>query len=161
MTIHARDVSVCRAHVDDPESITTLIEDVFTKCVAPDYSREGRDFFLGLCSTDKLKETIQNGNLIILVAKRNEEIVGTVWVRDGNHIARFFVKTKHQGNGIGRKLFTSLVREVKMKNTGIDRITVNSSPFAIAAYEALGFEKTDGEKSGNGMRYIPMACRLT
>ena len=38
----------------------------------------------------------------------------------------------------------------------IEKMTVNSSPYAVPIYHKLGFKETDSEQIVNGLRYIPM-----
>ncbi|MCY3843732.1 MAG: GNAT family N-acetyltransferase, partial [Acidobacteria bacterium] len=42
----------------------------------------------------------------------------------------------------------------------VERVTVNSSRYGVAAYERLGFRQTGPERSVNGIVFIPMAMRL-
>ena len=43
-----------------------------------------------------------------------------------------------------------------MRNSEADRITVNSSPYAVPVYHKLGFSDTDTEQLADGMRYTLM-----
>ncbi|MDY3031476.1 MAG: GNAT family N-acetyltransferase [Clostridia bacterium] len=75
----------------------------------------------------------------------------TWYIRSKNHISLFFVDEKHHRQGIGRKLFEIMQRDYDTKE-----FTVNSSPYAVKAYEHLGFECVDTEQTVNGIRCIPM-----
>jgi GNAT superfamily N-acetyltransferase len=54
----------------------------------------------------------------------NEGPVGVLATR-GNHISLFFVRSDLHGKGVGRRLF-----DFMRSHSGMERITVNSSPFA-------------------------------
>jgi len=56
----------------------------------------------------------------------------------------------HQ-KGIGRKLFEYALE----KSTG-NKITVNSSPYAVEVYKKLGFVPNSGEQVVDGIRFTPM-----
>lgn len=152
-------IEIIKPDVSEAEIINNLIIDVFMKCVAAEYSEEGVKFFLNICNPGEILVKI-NEDTPILVAKTEEKIVGIIWTRGINHISRYFVDVACQSKGIGRILFNGLLVEVKSKYKEISEITVNSSPFAMKAYEKLGFIKTEEEKIGNGMRYIPMVYKL-
>jgi GNAT superfamily N-acetyltransferase len=129
------------------------------KCVAPEYSEKGVNFFLNICKPEAILEKL-NENTPLFIAKSNEKIVGIIWTRGKEHISRFFVDLEYQRKGTGRLLFNKLLLEIKSKYNDITEITVNSSPFALKAYEKLGFRQTDEEKCGNGMRYIPLIYKI-
>ena len=66
-----------------------------------------------------------------------------------------FVDKKHHKKGIARKLFNAVLEELK-DNSNATQITVNSSPYAVNAYQHLGFVKTEEEQEKDGIVYIPM-----
>ena len=144
---------------NEAEAINALIKRVFMECVAPDYSVEGIQFFLGFCSTEVVLKKISETGQIIVAVERNE-VLGVIQVRDTNHISRYFVDVNYQRKGIGRQLFNYLLEGIKKNYPDVDEITVNSSPFARKAYEGLGFRATDNEQVGNGMKYIPMVYKI-
>ena len=95
-------------------------------------------------------------SLKIYGAFNNNDIVGTIATcNNGNHIALFFVSEKFQRQGIGKALFTQACHD-----NSIDKITVNSSPFAVPIYHQLGFTDLDEEQVVNGLRFTPMVCSL-
>ena len=59
------------------------------------------------------------------------------------------------GNGIGKALFNAVKNECPS-----DKITVNSSPYAVPIYHKLGFTDTDTEQVVNGLRFTPMECKI-
>lgn len=131
--------------------VTTFVIDVFMEFEAPDYSQEGIKAFLDTAINNK--EFMSK--LAIYVAHIKNEMVGVIATRDnGNHIALFFVDGTHQRQGIGRKLFETVLR-----NSTSNEITVNSSPYAKDVYHHLGFEDTDIEQTVTGIRFTPMIYR--
>jgi len=120
---------------------------IFNKFEAPEYSEK---------SIESFRNALHNSEFIsqlrIYGAFNNEKIVGMLATRNnGDHIALFFVDDRFHRKGIGGRLF-----ETALNNCLSKEITVNSSPYAVGVYHALGFIITDVEKISDGIRYIPM-----
>lgn len=124
-----------------------LVRKVFMEFEAPDYSQEGvEEFFKSVCDEDYLSKLKAYG------AWRDGELAGIIAVRnEGTHIALFFVDGKYQRQGIGKRLFQAVLDNCKS-----DKMTVNSSPYAVEVYHKLGFRDTDKEQTVNGIRFTPM-----
>ncbi|WP_313527784.1 GNAT family N-acetyltransferase [Anaerotignum sp.] len=128
--------------------VINLVTHVFMKFEAPDYSEEGVKAFFDTA----LNNQEFMSQLAIWGAYIDKELVGIIATRNkGNHIALFFVDGKHHGQGIGRRLFETVLR-----NSSSHEVTVNSSPYAKEVYHCLGFEDTDVEQVVTGIRFIPM-----
>lgn len=131
--------------------VTKLVTDVFMEFEAPDYSEDGVKAFFDTA----INNPDFMNNLAIYGAYVKNELVGVIATRsEGNHIALFFVDGAHHRQGIGRKLF-----ETVLKNSTSNEITVNSSPYAKNIYHHLGFENTDVEQIVTGIRFVPMIYR--
>jgi len=131
----------------DHEEALKLVLSVFMKYEAPDYSEQGIQTF---------KEFITNQESINMLkiygAFVENKIAGVIATRNnGNHISLFFVDGKYHRHGIGRKLFEYILP----KSTG-EKITVNSSPYAVEFYRKLGFRPDSGEQITDGIRFTPM-----
>lgn len=134
-----------------------VVYEVFDEFVAPSYSQEGVETFFRHVTVEFL-QSLSERNGFVLRAVDGGETVGVIAVRDGNHVALFFVKGKCQGRGVGRALFDS-ARDIVARK-GETCMHVHSSPFAVKHYEALGFRATGPEKTETGIRYIPMEADL-
>ena len=77
-------------------------------------------------------------------------------LREGAHIALFFVKGEYHGRGIGSQLFKTVLQMCPAGS-----MTVNSSPCAVPIYHHLGFHDMDKEQAVNGLRFTPMEWRRT
>jgi predicted GNAT family N-acyltransferase len=88
----------------------------------------------------------------------NDQIVGVIATRDISHLSLLFVSKEHQGKGIAKELFHTVVQS--LSNQKVHKITVNSSPYAVPIYEHIGFVATSIELENNGMRYTPMEYKL-
>ena len=124
-----------------------LILDVFNESEAVNYTKEGIEEFY---------RTVNDDSFICLLefygAFIDENLIGVIGFRSkDSHIALFFVDSRFQKQGIGRKLFAHI-----LEKTGLEKITVNSSIYARSFYHKLGFKAADTEKCVNGIRFIPM-----
>ncbi len=126
-----------------------LVWETFLQYEAPDYSKEGVQTFRNsvINNDDYLNEIVLYG------AYEGDSILGVIATRNqGNHIALFFVSCKLHRQGIGKRLFHTVV-----DNSLSNVITVNSSPYAVEIYHHLGFVDTAPEQITDGMRYTPMS----
>lgn len=131
----------------DTKAALSLVYKVFMEYEAPDYTEEGVEEF-GKTMQD---EEYLSG-LCMYGAFALEKLIGVIATRsEGTHIALFFVDSGFQGKGVGRSLFQTVTAECAS-----NRITVNSSPYAVPIYKKLGFTQTDTEQSVNGLRFTPM-----
>ena len=128
------------------ENALALVLSVFMQFEAPEYSQQGIKTFTDFINS---KESIDG---LEMYGAYMDEIVGVIATRNGgNHIALFFVDGKYHRQGIGRRLFETVVKESKG-----EKITVNSSPYAVDVYRKLGFVPDSVEKLSDGLRYTPM-----
>jgi len=139
---------------EDVEEALALVQSVFDEFVGQDYSEIGRTFFKRAVDVDFING-LPSRNGFSLTIKDEGKIIGIISIRDFSHVALFFVKKEYQGKGIGRKLFEGAKRRIT-KLDKIKEIQVNSSPYAVPIYLALGFKIAEAEKEENGMKYVPM-----
>lgn len=136
-------LSIKRLHKAEIEAALNLVWNVFQEYEAPDYTQEGIDeFYKSIHDENYLSK------LSIYGAFSKEELIGVIATRNcGTHIALFFVDGNYHRQGVGRKLFQAV---------RTDKMTVNSSPYAVAIYQRLGFEAANAEQVVNGLRFTPM-----
>lgn len=128
----------------------SLVLNVFMEFEAPVYSVEGINTF-----KDFLKSNQALDKMNFFGAYQNDKVVGVLATRELSHISLFFVKKEYQNKGIGKALFNFM-----LENTKSDKLTVNSSPYAVNIYEKLGFKKQSEEKLDDGIRYTPMLYKI-
>lgn len=107
------------------EKALPMVWDVFCKYEAVNYSESGISAF---------REAIYDPRYLQMLtaygAFEEGQIVGIVATRsNGSHIALFFVKGEYHRRGIGRKLMDEC-----LANSSSDRITVNSSEYAVRIF---------------------------
>ncbi len=127
--------------------VLPLIWKTFLKYESPDYSEEGVQTFFNSINNQTFIHSLD-----FYAAYENLDVVGVIATRNkGSHIALFFVEENYQSKGIGRRLF-----EEARKHNQSNKMTVNSSPYAVKIYRSLGFVDVDIERVTNGMKYTPM-----
>ena len=120
---------------------------VFCEFESPDYAPEGTEEFKKCLNDDAYL-----AGLRYYGAFDEERLVGMLGIREEIcHVCFFFVDGEYQRLGIGRKLF----KRMREDYSGCT-ITLNSSPYGLPFYKALGFAATDSEQTVNGIRFTPM-----
>ncbi|MDD5917714.1 MAG: GNAT family N-acetyltransferase [bacterium] len=136
---------------DEIPAALSLAWEVFSEYESPVYSEEGTEEFRR-CLHD---ETYLSG-ITYYGAFDGETLIGEIGIRARKkHICFFFVKGSYHRRGIGTRLFKQLLRDVPSGT-----ITLNSSPYGLPFYRALGFIPTDHEQTVNGIRFTPMEYRI-
>ena len=141
------EVSIRKLFAEERASALDLAWRVFSEYESPDYSKEGTEEFKKCLHDEKYLAGIEYYG-----AFDGNRLVGFVGIRsDRKHICFFFVDGKCHRQGIGTRLFKAVRQEYPDKT-----ITLNSSPYGVPFYHALGFEDTDKEQTVNGIRFTPM-----
>lgn len=141
------DVTVRKLEPDDIDSALSLVWKIFMEFEAPGYSEDGvNEFYKSIHDSGYVSRLVFYGAFV------SGEQAGVIATRNGgSHIALFFVDGRFQRQGIGRKLFDAVLTDCTA-----EKITVNSSPYAVPVYHRFGFTDTDTEQSVNGLRFTPM-----
>ena len=144
---------------DVPQAIN-LVNRVFSEFVAVDYSEEGRNTFEAYLKV-KLQEVsaaLKSGDKKMWAYYQGDQILGVIATQGTSHISLMFVDKAHHRQGIAKKLFQTVLEELRARN--MEQITVNSSPHAIKAYEYLGFVQTQEQQEKDGILFVPMMYAL-
>ena len=142
-------------------AVSALILASFDEFIGPDYEgEEGIAEFRRFASPEAL-EGRAAGDHLVRVATVDGTLAGMIEIRDRNHVALLFVDKAHQRRGIARGLLDTALADARAADPDVERVTVNSSRYGVAAYEKLGFRQTGPERAVNGIVFIPMAMRLT
>ena len=132
-----------------------LIKTHFDEFVAPEFSDEGKKEFQNYIAPENILARQQN-NHFIFVAKLHEKLVGMIEIRNNNHLSLLFVDKEYQHQGISRALFEKAKEKILYESPKTKEISVNSSIYALKAYERLGFEATGEQTNFNGFTFVPM-----
>lgn len=147
----------------------------FLKYEASDYTPEGIRSFEDFITDNTLYRMFVMGSYPMLVALAAGEIVGMITLRNGSHISLLFVDESYHRRGIGKNLIISLctylldesvaartdIEDMRFASKGVNRITVNSSPYGVEFYHKVGFKDLDSEITKDGIRYTPMELTIS
>lgn len=131
--------------------VRKLVLDTFIEFEAPDYSEEGIQSFKDFIFDDE-----KFLNLKINVIEIDDKIVSMIAIRNRTHIALLFTNKDFHKKGLARKLFNDFKSSLKDG----DKITVNSSPYAVEVYKKLGFEIVEPEQTVDGIRFTKMMMEI-
>ena len=141
------EVSIRKLSEEEISTALDLAWRVFSEYESPDYSKEGIEEFKKCLHDEQYLAGLEYYG-----AFDGNRLIGLVGIRsDKKHICFFFVDGKYHRRGIGTKLFKA-VRQDYPNQT----ITLNSSPYGVPFYHALGFTDTDKEQTVNGIQFTPM-----
>lgn len=141
------EVSIRKLSAEERSTALDLAWRVFSEYESPDYGEEGIEEFRKCLHDEGYLAGIEYYG-----AFDGERLIGLVGIRsDKKHICFFFVDGKYHRQGIGTMLF-KVVRQDYPNQT----ITLNSSPYGVPFYHALGFTDMDKEQTVNGIRFTPM-----
>jgi GNAT superfamily N-acetyltransferase len=129
--------SIRLAREADARAIGVLVRRVTRQDVLPDQSARAAAHLMETMSARNERVRIRDG-MRYHVAEIGGRIVGVVATRDDSHVFRLFVSRRWRGLGIARRLLDRAVADCR-KRAGTRSITLNASPFAVAAYRRLGF----------------------
>lgn len=120
-----------------------------------DYSQRGIESFREFISNVMLHKMFLIGSYIMLLAFKDDKIVGMITLRSKTHISLLFVEEAYQRQGIGSTLIKFLGDYIQ-EAFKARKITVNSSPFAVMFYHEMGFEDTGVVEVNDGISFTPM-----
>ena len=147
------------AYHSDWDGAMKLAWDTFVRFDAPDYSQEGIRNFHNFVNDDMLRKMFIAGQYQLFVATEADRYVGMLSLRERSHISLLFVDEEYHRHGVASALIRFVSKYV-LTEEGIDRITVNASPYAIGFYHKKGFVDLSGETVADGIRFTPMELRI-
>ena len=139
--------------------VCRLVMRVFTEFVAPGYSPEGIKEFRKYVEPAALLKRSDAGHFVWIASVQNQ-LAGVIEMRHHEHISLLFVDRQFLRRGFARALLFQALAVSRQHNPDLERVTVNSSPYAVPVYEKLGFVQTGPEQVKNGIRFVPMALGL-
>ena len=116
------------AYHSDWDGAMKLAWETFVRFDAPDYSQEGIQNFRNFVNDEMLRKMFLAGHYQLFVAIDDGKYVGMLTLRDKKHISLLFVDKDYHHNGVASALI-KYVSKYALDEEGIDRLTVNSSPY--------------------------------
>ena len=154
------DVRYRAMQAGEAEAVSALILASFDEFIGPDYEgEEGIAEFRRFAAPEALAARAA-GDHLVRVATVDGALAGMIEIREHNHVALLFVDKAYQRRGLARGLLEAALADARAVDPDVERVTVNSSRYGVAAYEKLGFRQTGPERSVNGIVFIPMAMRF-
>lgn len=138
----------------DLDAISAVCIESFMATVAPGLSAQGVTTFLGVASAGAFGARMKEDNAI-LVAEEEGRPLGVIELKEGRHVAMFFVAPANQRKGIGKALLAAVLPKVRG-----DVVTVRASLPSVPAYAGYGFECSGEVGEVAGLSYQPMTLLL-
>jgi GNAT superfamily N-acetyltransferase len=148
-----------QATPDDAQAISELVQAAFAKHVAPDWEPRAIEHFLVETSADKISAVVA-GATYVAICEDQYEVLGVIVLPRPTLVQLFFVKPSHVRRGIGRALWEAARTHLALRHAEIKTVELNSSPYAVSAYEALGFFPISKQFRRAGSVATRMACWL-
>ena len=131
-----------------------LAKRVFLQFEASDYSADGVKTFLDFADDINFRQSFLQGENVFLVCCHDKNIVGILNTRNLSHVSMVFVEKQWHRKGVATRLFAEFIKDRKL--LGVKKITLNSSPYGIPFYHAIGFKDTDCQQIKDGIIFTPM-----
>jgi ribosomal protein S18 acetylase RimI-like enzyme len=153
------DLQLRRATVADAAAISALVCAGFDQHIAQDWEPQAQRHFFEENQPEKLHSKIADASLC-LVCEQGTELLGVIFLPQPTLVQLFFVAPGHLRNGIGRKLWSAVRAELAQLYPEVRTVELNSSPYAVAVYKALGFYPISKPYRRKGAVATRMACWL-
>jgi GNAT superfamily N-acetyltransferase len=144
---------------EDAPAISALVHASFRAHVAADWEPIAQESLLTDTSAEKLAARIAE-SVIVLVYEEAGSITGVILLPRPTLVQLCFVAPGHTGKGIGRKLWETARARLAESFPEVKTVELNSSPYAVAAYRALGFYPISEPFLRGGAVATRMACWL-
>ena len=151
--------NVRQASPDDASAISELVQASFMEHVAPDWEPAAQQDFLRETSAEKLAARIAEASLVV-VYEDEGQIRGVISLPRPTLVQLFFVAPSYLRGGVGRSLWEAARLHLEGRCPEVKTVELNSSPYALPAYKALGFFPISVPFRRRGAVAIRMACWL-
>lgn len=137
----------------------SLIWTTFSEFVAPDYTKEAvNNFKNNFIDSIDYKEKFMNRQEVMFGAYDNDKLIGVLSVRGAEFISCFFVDKRYHRKGVAGNLFAHVIP--KLKEAGVKKLRLNSSPYAVPFYYSIGFKDLAQQQVYQGILFTPMELIL-
>jgi GNAT superfamily N-acetyltransferase len=141
------------AKAEDALAISELVQAGFVAYIAAGLEPSAQQSFLEDTTADKLAPRLSEA-AVCLVCEQGAQVVGVIFLPRPTLVQLLFVAPGHLRNGIARALWDAVRALLQEKHPEVTTVELNSSPYAVAAYKALGFFPIRG-RSGAKARSSP------
>lgn len=148
------DPTIRPALPEEAPAIAALIEPVYARFLAPEYDEQGKRVFSNYIAPEAVADRLRSGSRGWVVEVQNSGLVGFIETAH-RHIHLVVVHADWHNRGLARRLIATATADL---GSGI--VTLNASPYALPAYERIGFRVTGPQAVRNGIIATPMAMDL-
>jgi ribosomal protein S18 acetylase RimI-like enzyme len=152
-------VSLRTAITADAPAVSALVQAVFREFVAPDWEPQAREVFATESSPQRFAQLLAEP-AFASVAEAGERLVGFILLPTPNLLAFLFIDSSSHRQGIATALWCAARAHLEANYPAVKTVELNSSPYAVAAYKALGFYPISEPFRRGGCLATRMACWL-
>jgi GNAT superfamily N-acetyltransferase len=147
------------ASPEDATAISQLVQSSFRACVAPDWELEAQESFYDETTAEKLAARLRE-SAFAAVYEVDAKVEGVIVLPRPNLVQLCFVATEHLRHGIGGALWEAPRAHLEENHPEVKTVELNASPYAVAAYKAMGFYPISKQYRRRGWVATRMACWL-
>lgn len=147
------------AKVADATAISALVQTGFNEFVAPDWEPGACEVFMGQSSPERFASAIPSAAFAAVV-EAEAHIVGFIFMSQPAQLDFLFVHASWLRQGIARQLWKAARAHIEAQFPTLKTVELNSSPYAVGAYRALGFYPISEAFRRGGALATRMACWL-
>ena len=133
MKLHLR-----QAQIADASAVAALVQAGFNEFVAPDWEPQAREVFATESSPDRFAQLLAEP-AFASVAEAGERVVGFILLPTPNLLGFLFIDGRVHRQGIAKALWQAARAHIEAAHRSVKTVELNSSPYAVSAYRALGF----------------------
>ena len=148
-----------RATSSDASQISELIQASFRAYIEPDWQPEARDTFIRETAPEKLVAPIADATFAA-VYEDEGGILGVIVLPRPALVQLLFVAPGHLRRGIGTSLWEAARIYLETQLPDVKTVELNASPYAVSAYQAMGFFPISRPFHRRGSVATRMACWL-
>jgi GNAT superfamily N-acetyltransferase len=150
---------VIPATQDMAERISALIHRSFTELCANDWETGATRVLLEETSPTAMSVALQQP-AFAAAEVQGEELIGFLLMPKPLLLSLLFVHPAQLRKGVARRLWQAAREHIEATYPDTKTVELNSTPYAIRAYRALGFVPISTEFVRRGCRVTRMACWL-
>ena len=125
------------------------------------FTSEGKAVFANYASPNAIASRLSLGHEVILAAL-DTEIAGMIEIRNSNHISMLFVSPEHVNKGIGTKLLSYAIEQIRkyQKAKVINQVTVFATDNSVPFYLKRNFRVSAARQERDGINYTTMVFQF-
>ena len=143
----------------ESDDVSALVQRGFAQFIAPDWESNAVSSFEVETSGDCIRKLLGNATFHA-VAEDRGQLIGFILMPSPSLIGLLFVSPDRLRTGIARSLWQSARRHIETEFEVVKTVELNSSPYAVSAYRALGFYPISEPFRRRGCVATRMACWL-